>query len=383
MMVTGLNHEDVPDSRRRKLLLRRERRDKRGQIYTTAPPMWQVVFGQQASFEVKMHAVYCIQFLGFPIRTVAYLFGKGKSSVDRWNRRFVETGTVERKMSKEAMGKLGSTHKLWILKYVLFTDPLTYLHELKEKFHRHFGFSVHESTLSRFLVSKGITKKVIERRAMQVRQKDVSRFTSEMNFIQPLQDQLLFLDEMSCDNRSMLRKKGWGLIGEKVLHRAIFKRSKRISVLAFLGVDGIVEVFQEEGTFTRLKFFNCIKNLLVSGKVEKYPGRNSVWVLDGASIHLSPDIVSYLFCMGIKVIFLPAYAPFFNPIENLFGMVKRYCQRIYIVPGLDFLVYFVLHQLIVCCRRRAYCFGDRFCALFYIFFLKDLSGMWLWSEWKI
>ncbi|CAK4468659.1 unnamed protein product, partial [Aphanomyces euteiches] len=60
-----------------------------------------------------------------------------------------------------------------------------------------------------------------------------------------------------------------------------------------------------------------------------YPGRSSVWVLDGASIHCHPDIVFYLRSVGIVPIFLPAYCPFFNPIEYVFGLVKKLLLRKY------------------------------------------------------
>eukprot|EP00734_Pompholyxophrys_sp_LG126_P000174 Pompholyxophrys_sp_v1_NODE_28_length_3713_cov_6.285128.p4 type:complete len:117 gc:universal NODE_28_length_3713_cov_6.285128:2376-2026(-) len=40
-------------------------------------------------------------------------------------------------------------------------------------------------------------------------------------------------------------------------------------------------------------------------------------------------MIEYLFLRGIKVIFLPAYCPFFNPIEILFGNVKRRCRELY------------------------------------------------------
>jgi transposase len=51
--------------------------------------------------------------------------------------------------------------------------------------------------------------------------------------------------------------------------------------------------------------------------------------MDGASIHCHPDITRILRGLGIYVVFLPAYTPFFNPIELLFGYIKSYLKRIY------------------------------------------------------
>ncbi|KAG6606471.1 Serine/threonine-protein kinase rio2 [Phytophthora cinnamomi] len=68
-----------------------------------------------------------------------------------------------------------------------------------------------------------------------------------------------------------------------------------------------------------------------SGKtVHQYPGSGSVWILDGAKIHCHPDIVYYLRSLGIIPIFLPAYCPFYNPIEYLFGLIKKAFKRQYV-----------------------------------------------------
>ena len=39
--------------------------------------------------------------------------------------------------------------------------------------------------------------------------------------------------------------------------------------------------------------------------------------------------IVYLRSVGVKVIFLPPYCPFFNPIEYLFGYLKNYCKLNY------------------------------------------------------
>jgi DDE superfamily endonuclease len=181
------------------------------------------------------------------------------------------------------------------------------------------------STLARVLHKRKITKQVIERRVLDICFADVIRFEGELNSFFPLFEQLVFLDEMSTDNRSMLRKCGWFLQNQRPFFRGIFQRGKRHSILAFLGVSGLFEVFMTDSTFDGLVFFSCVKELLASGKVEPYPGKHSVWILDGASIHMDHNMIDYLWLAGIYVIFLPAYCPFFNPIEIMFGLVKREC----------------------------------------------------------
>jgi transposase len=236
-------------------------------------------------------------------------------------------------------------HREWIIDYVLCVDPLAFLHEIARAFKKVHMFEVSESTISKLLREEGICKKQLERRAMEIRFSEITRYTCDVNMLQPLYGQLLFLDEMSTDSRSMVRKRGWFLKNQKPFFRGIFSRSDRISVLAFLGVDGLVECYQTAGTFDRAKFMDCVRDLVKSGKIEKYPGKRSVWILDGASIHMSVDLIDYIRSVGVKVIFLPAYCPFYNPIEIFFGIVKGKVQTVYRKKGTEQLVLFSVLQL--------------------------------------
>eukprot|EP00734_Pompholyxophrys_sp_LG126_P000463 Pompholyxophrys_sp_v1_NODE_201_length_1202_cov_19.293810.p1 type:complete len:111 gc:universal NODE_201_length_1202_cov_19.293810:763-431(-) len=106
---------------------------------------------------------------------------------------------------------------------------------------------------------------------MEIKFEDIARFTFDVNLIHPLPDQLLFLDELSTDNRAMLRKKIGFCSTRNLYGRVFFRRGARISLLAFLGVGGIVENCLTEGTFDRDLFFTCCQTLLDSGKVQRYP----------------------------------------------------------------------------------------------------------------
>lgn len=90
--------------------------------------------------------------------------------------------------------------------------------------------------------------------------------------------------------------------------------------------------YQTDGTFTRLKFAQFCRNFATDydSKVQQYPGMYSVWIMDGAKIHLEKKLIYYLRSLSIIVIFLPAYCPFFNPIELVFRYMKRDLQKIYI-----------------------------------------------------
>ncbi|KAH9151897.1 hypothetical protein AeRB84_005599 [Aphanomyces euteiches] len=175
-----------------------------------------------------------------------------------------------------------------------------------------------------------MTWKVLERRAIQIRMNDIVRFTEEVNSINWNLHSLQFLDEVSFDNRGMLRTRGYCMRGKKLIFRGEFVRKARVSLLCFLAVNGIVETFQTDGTFDRAQFVECCRIYALKNKHNKiYPGRGSVWILDGAKIHCDPDIIHFLRSIGLVVIFLPAYCPFFNPIEYSFGLMKKRMKKLY------------------------------------------------------
>lgn len=105
----------------------------------------------------------------------------------------------------------------------------------------------------------GLTWKVLERRALQINQDDILRFCKELMSFPWLIQNLVFLDEVSFDNRDMLRKKGFGFKGQKLFYRGEFCRKPRVSLLCFIGVNGLLDTFSTEGTFDRLKFVECCK----------------------------------------------------------------------------------------------------------------------------
>lgn len=156
------------------------------------------------------------------------------------------------------------------------------------------------------------------------------RFCDELSEINWGWEQLVFLDEASFDGKDIIRKRGYGVKGKRLLHRGEFGRSVRSSVLCFIGSEGLLNVYETEGTFDRKKYVEYCRRFALdkASKVQQYPGRRSIWIMDGARIHCYENITFYLRSLGIIPIFLPAYCPMFNPIEFLFGMAKRKLQKL-------------------------------------------------------
>jgi transposase len=289
-----------------------------------------VVFGGHTSYDVKIHFIYTHLFVGLPLSECARNFGKPESTCSDWVKKFREKkeGGLMRKEGGNSHRKIFEHHKVWIERYVK-KRPLSYLNEIQKAFKFSF-FSLSTTTVFRILVERGITNRVIENRALEIQEEDIIRFVLEVNGLAPILDQqIVFLDEASLDNRGMVRKRGWFKRGEIPIARGSNGRTERISILSFIGVSGLLDTDSVDATFTRIEFFNSIVSFLDKGIVEPYPGKNSLWIMDGAMIHLDEAMMDYLFSRGVVVIFLPAYCPFYNPIELFFGLVKAHCKKKY------------------------------------------------------
>lgn len=241
-------------------------------------------------------------------------YNKSVSTITNWITHYEATGSVVRPSRIRIPSKFDEEKRQWLL-HLYDENPVLYLDEAKLQFQIRFNISISTSHICQILHANNMSWKTLERRAIQIKDSEIVKFMAELNAIDWGYSNLVFLDEVSIDNQGLLRTKGYGIISEKLIYRGEFTRKPRMSMLAFLGQNGILETYVTEGTFNRLKFFENCKDFALSGICQKHPGRNSVWILDGAKIHCHASIIRYLRSLGIIPIFLPAYTPFFNPIE--------------------------------------------------------------------
>lgn len=288
----------------------------------------EVVSGQHAVADVVYYCLYDYFYLGRKKSELSILYNKHISTISNWISKYKENGEYSRKNRIEVPKKFNDEKREWIVN--LFTEnPTLHLREAQQLFLKRFLHTISSSYVWQIIHDAGFTYKKMEQRAIQIRLSDVMRFFEEISRIQWDFSSLIFLDEVGFDHKDMIRNRGYVVKGAKIYHRGDFLRKTRSSLLCFLGQTGVKEVFWTEGTFNRLKFFDCCRKFALSGQVETFPGKHSVWILDGARIHCDPNIVYYLRSIGIIPIFLPAYSPFFNPIEIIFAYVKKSLQNHY------------------------------------------------------
>lgn len=284
-----------------------------------------------ASENTKYHCLYDYYFLGMKKYRLAKLYSKSPVTISQWIQQFEKNGTLQKETARKIVYKKFSTEKREWLVNQYKANPVMFHDEAAELFHRKFLVKISSSSISTILLEASLTYKVIERRAIQIQLAQIHRFCTELRSFPWLLENLVFLDEVSFDNKDMLRKRGYAIKGERLIYRGEYVRRPRVSLLCFLGTTGILNTYKTDGTFNRLKFLQSCKKFALSydSCVQRYPGVNSVWIMDQARIHRDKNLVEYLRSLGIVVVFLPSYSPFYNPIEFVFGYIKRELKRIY------------------------------------------------------
>ncbi|CZS92406.1 uncharacterized protein RAG0_02848 [Rhynchosporium agropyri] len=124
----------------------------------------------------------------------------------------------------------------------------------------------------------------------------------------------VFVDESGCDKRAGLRRTGWSPLGVTPVQVSRFKREKRYQILPAYTQDGIIFVRVYQGSTTATVYEEFIEQLLPI--MNPWPQRNSVLVMDNASIHHSARIKQMCHDAGVRLVYLPPYSPDLNPIEE-------------------------------------------------------------------
>lgn len=128
--------------------------------------------------------------------------------------------------------------------------------------------------------------------------------------------QLWFFDE-SGFNLAMTRAYARGLIGERVVGRVPKNWGDSETLIAGIGMRGVLAPMLLHGSLTALVFEHYLEEFVV-------PQLNAgdILVLDNLGAHRSEGARKIVESCGASLLFLPPYSPDLNPIELAWSKVK-------------------------------------------------------------
>ncbi|KAF7350719.1 Transposase domain-containing protein [Mycena sanguinolenta] len=243
---------------------------------------------------------------------IARICGFSTRTLRRTVQRYHTTGSVAK---AAAIGRgrprlLHSKDALYLLKLARHA-PCTFLDEYQKLLHRYRHLSVHISTVHRTFERAGLNKPI-----------------SLIVLLNTPPITLLHWTRLPKDDRTYARLWGRAPVGQRAEAYQPFVRKRRFTGIAALALDvGIIASRVIEGSSDRDTFIDFLRNDLLP-EMNPYPAPRSVILLDNARIHHSDEIRELVESFGCRIEYLPPYSPHYNPIEQVFSVIKSYLRRI-------------------------------------------------------
>jgi len=140
-------------------------------------------------------------------------------------------------------------------------------------------------------------------------------FAEKIKAIPP--ERLVYVDECGVD-QYLYREFAYAPRGQKVVAQISGKKFKRVNFAAGICMGRWVAPIEYNGTTNSALFELWFEKCLLN---EVKPG--SVIVLDNATFHRKTVLPGLAAQKNCTVLFLPAYSPDLNPIENKWAWLKR------------------------------------------------------------
>jgi transposase len=132
---------------------------------------------------------------------------------------------------------------------------------------------------------------------------------------------LLFIDETWLKT-NMAPLRGWGPSGERLIAHVPHGHWKTMTFLAALRHDRIEAPFVLDGPVNGEVFLAYIEKVLVP---ILRPG--DIVIIDNLGSHKGKAVRQAIRAAGARLIFLPAYSPDLNPIEQVFAKLKHLMRK--------------------------------------------------------
>ena len=209
---------------------------------------------------------------------------------------------------------------------LVLENPCLYLQELCYQVQDVCSKSVSPSTICRLLYRHGLTRKKVQKIAIERSIEFRADFITEM--LNYPREQLVWIDEMGSDRRDAMRQYGYAIRGETPQCHRLQVRGQRISAVAAISSAGVLATDLFYGAVNSDNFYDFARGSLLP-HMHSYDGvaPKSVVIMDNCSIHHVSPVIELFQNTGVVVLFLPPYSPDYNPIELAFSSVKYFLKQ--------------------------------------------------------
>ena len=136
----------------------------------------------------------------------------------------------------------------------------------------------------------------------------------------------MFVNESGVDSKTGVRKTGWAPSGVALVSYTPYNWGEmRLNILPAYTVDGVLAALVYEGSINGEGFEFWVANTLLP-RCNRFPAERLVVVMDNASFYHLARMQALFDAFGVKLVYLPAYLPDLNLIEEFFGELKAFIR---------------------------------------------------------
>jgi transposase len=272
------------------------------------------------SIDLKKAAINCyIKLKSF--RKVADILKVSKSTINRWFCDYKKNKNNINKNNKNKNKRIKPVLTKKILSFIknsIYQKPTSTIFELKQKIYNKFHVKISTSSVSRGIKMNNFSLKKIKYKPYLKNKKKIEENKSKKKYLKSIikkysYDDIISVDEF-CINRNSHKNYGRSIKGKKLFikERPI---SKRYSVICAISNSDLLAYEIHQSNINGEIFMNFIQN-----KILKYH-KNKFILMDNVSFHTNPILLKKIREDNLPL-FIPAYSPELNPIEEVFAEVK-------------------------------------------------------------
>ena len=276
--------------------------------------------GKPYSDDLRERVVAAIE-AGHTRVKVAELYNMALSTVGGFIKRKRETGSV----SPDKFGGY-KTFSLephtYLVEELVAEQPDSTLAELQSRLAKE-KVEVSQSGISRFLHHINLTFKKKSVHAAEQDRPDVAAARKALRKEQLTLDpkQLVFIDETAATTK-MTRLYGRAPQGKRLVDKVPHGHWKTTTFICGLRYDGVTAPFVLDGPMDGPHFLAYVEQILAPTLK-----KGQIVFLDNVSTHKVDGVEEAIEARGARAVFLPAYSPDLNPIEQLFARLKSFLRK--------------------------------------------------------
>ena len=132
---------------------------------------------------------------------------------------------------------------------------------------------------------------------------------------------LVFVDEMGS-NIALASLYAWAAKGERTFCSIPRNRGKNTTLLSSISLEGMGPSLVVQGSTNKALFEAYVERVLCPSLKD-----GQVVVMDNLSAHKGDRVRELIEGRGCELVYLPAYSPDFNPIEEAFSKIKSILRK--------------------------------------------------------